>query len=350
MNMSMLRAILIIEVLAVGLCPGAARADDVPDAVPDAPRADDVPEQKQGPLPTWHKGVSDAQKQRAGEHFTRALGHHQAYEYTQALDAYKAALAEWDNPKMHHNLGLLYHKLGQPLLAYQHLTKVLGWGPQALTATQRAEAETLIETLLAKRLGRMEVRSDEPGTAVSLNGEALFVGPGSANAVLLPGNQVITAKKAGHYSVIETVAQRPGQHSVVAVTLSEDRVHSHRRWAAWLPWAVLGAGAAVGLAGGGLRWRAGVNVDAAERALATGCGGEVTCDVQQTDLYDRVDWQNNLGMGAIALGGAVVAVGLVGLWLNQPKAERSADKSGARIDSKPLIWNRGAGWSVNGRF
>lgn len=341
------RAGLIASIVAVGWHESEARADDTTPAS-SASESESV----SASLPPWHDGVKAKQKQRAGSLYERASALYEEHEYTQALDAYLAALAEWDNPDIHNALGNLYfRKLGQPRRAFEHFRRALAWGPEALTASQRADATEIVETLLSERLGRMQIRSEQEGVEVSLNGEVLFTGPGEKSVVLVPGNQLVSAKKAGHFPVIETIMQRPGQDQAVAVTLSEDRVDSRRRWATWLPWTVLGTGAAVGLVGGGLFFLANANVAKAEAAVSVDCGGAVSCPAVSNDLVRRGHIQSGVGIGAVAVGGVAVAAALVSVWLNRPVTERTADKSGASVlENQPLLWNGGAGWSVTGQF
>ncbi len=332
--------------LSTLVSPGVVFADEPPSE--SAQSSAQPGAQTNGDKP-WHRGVSDENKQRAIATYQRARTLHQAHEYEQALVAYKAALKDWDNPGIHHNLGLLFLKLSHPLAAYEHFSRALAWGPTALDDGRRAEAEHHITTLLSERLGRVTLHSAQAGVTVSLNGEVLFVGPGSKSRVLVPGKQVINAAKPGHYPVIETLAQLPGQDSAIDVTLVEDRVDSERRWATWLPWAVLGGGLAASVAGGVLQARAGDNVTTADARLKVNCPDDL-CAPQTTGLYSDARWQQRLAIGAFTVGGLAVVAGVVGVFVNQPITRRSANDSDARIESTPLIWERGAGWSASVEF
>lgn len=297
----------------------------------------------------WKKGVSEAAKKRAKKLFERAMERHEQYDYEQALDDYKNALKLWDHPGVHHNIGLLYINLSQPKAAYEHFTRALSWGPNALKKKQRIEAEAHIEKLLRERLGRVIIRSEQPGIQVSLNGHVVFTGPGKSSHVVEPGSLIISAVKPDHYPVIETLTQLPGQESAVAITLSEDRVDSHRRFPTWLPWTVLSSGLGVSLIGGVLQWRAHANVDEAEAALVRDCVN-TECNPRWPPGYERARLQQSVAIGALTFGGLAAAAGLLGAWFNRPVTRRTKNRSDARFDSKPLIWKRGAGWSASVRF
>lgn len=105
-----------------------------------------------------------------------------------------------------------------------------------------------------------------------------------------------------------------------------------RRWPMWMPWAVVGAGAAVTGVGGWLYTTASSNYDNFDRAFDASCPGPWGCRDREiprslVDRLDRARTFETTSRISLIVGGVTVATGAVLVFLNQstePVIERAA--------------------------
>ncbi|WP_438030008.1 hypothetical protein [Sorangium sp. So ce233] len=292
-----------------------------------------APARAQAPLPPWHQGISEERKQRAQSLFDEARELHRRMMLAEARVKYEEALADWEHPELRLYLGRALRSIGLPLLAYENLRLSLRWGPGSLDAELEQEARAAMRALVERELGSIEIRCHEPGAVVLLDGQRWFVGPGAERRMVMPGEHVITARKNGYFTVVKPVVVLAGKGASGQVALSVDTVVTKQRWAAWIPWATLGAGAAVGVAGGVLAWRAGADHDATDKRLQGDC--VPWCEPLARDAYDGSVLENRLAIGAFIAGGATVITGTVLLFLNRPQSYRTEDRGGVKVELRP---------------
>ncbi|WP_437615782.1 hypothetical protein WMF20_19500 [Sorangium sp. So ce834] len=312
---------LLLPIALVALCAGPARAEEAPP----------------GP---WHQGVSEERKQRAQALFEEARELHRRAMLAEARAKYEEALAAWEQPELRLYLGRVLKLMGLPLLAHENLRLALRWGTGSLDAEKEQEARAAMRALVERELAAIEIRCDEPGAVVLMDGQPWFVGPGAEHRMVMPGEHVITARKDGYSTVVKPILVFAGQEASGQIALSADTVVSRPRWATWIPWATLGAGAALGVAGGALMWHADTDHEEAHRRLRDGCFP--TCEAFDRDAYDRSVLENRLGIGALVAGGATVITGTVLLFMNRPEAYRAPDRGGVKIELRPAASLEGA--------
>ncbi|HWO18045.1 MAG TPA: hypothetical protein VNO30_04695 [Kofleriaceae bacterium] len=282
----------------------------------------------------WYRQVPADVRQRAQALFAQAIDKHQQLLRGDAAELYEQALALWDNPDIQWNLALVLEDLGQYLRAYQQLESALRWGA-ALGPDLLRQVADRMQVLETQRLARIETCLEEPAAVITLDGKPWLPRAGRRSAVVLPGEHYLAARKSGYLPVTRPVYVKAGQQARVSLLMDEDRLVETRRWTAWKPWAVIGAGVAVAAVGAGLEQRALAHRQAAADALAR-CQ-EIACDAMRSDLYDRAGVEHGLAIGTIAAGGAVVVVGLVQAWLNQPRAHRIEARPPSRIELTPIL-------------
>ncbi|WP_437947773.1 hypothetical protein WME98_44835 [Sorangium sp. So ce296] len=312
---------LLLPMALVPLCAGLARAEEAPP----------------GP---WHEGVSEERKQRAQALFEEARELHRRAMLAEARAKYEEALAVWEQPELRLYLGRVLKLMGLPLPAHENLRLALRWGPGSLDAEKEQEARAAMRALAERELAAIRIRCDEPGAVVLMDGQPWFIGPGAERRMVMPGEHVITAKKSGYFTVVKPILVVAGKEASGRVALSADTVVSGPWWATWLPWATLGAGAALGIAGGGLMWHADTDHENVHKRLQGGC--VPTCEALDRDAYDRSVLENRLGIGALVAGGATVITGSVLLFMNRPEAYRTPDRGGVKIELRPAASLEGA--------
>jgi hypothetical protein len=312
---------------------------------PPAVRAETV---RTGGEPWYRQATADA-RQRALALFAQALDKHQQLLRGEAMELYELALALWDNPDIRWNLALVLDDLGQYLRAYQQLESALRW-EAALGPERLREVRDRMQALEAQRLARIETDREEPKAEITLDGQPWLRRAGRRSTLVLPGEHYIAASKSGYFPVTRSVYVKAGQQARVALLMDEDRLIKTRRWTAWKPWAAVGAGVAVAAVGAGLEWRASVHSSAAADAVARGTESSGNHPTPISDLYARAKLERGLGLGAYAVGGTAVAVGLALAWLNRPRAHRAEARPPSRIELTPILSPHRAGLSALVRF
>lgn len=298
----------------------------------------------------WERDVSAEDRRVAETLFDQAVEFHEQLLRAQAVARYEEALWFWENPHIRWNLALLMNDTGQYLRAHEHLERALSWGPKAFDEADWEKLTRLRQTLLRERLAEIEARCEQPNAEIALDGKPWFRGPGAARQVVLPGEHVLTARKAGFFPVARNIIVPAGTQGAVTVSMSVDGIIEKRRFASWKPWVVVGGGVAMGLAGAGLKWQAHRQFEEARRALAVHCGDTAWCDPATPNSYRRSFRTDLIATGAMATAGVAVAAGLMLVFLNQPRSYRTEDRDAATFELTPMASPDAAGISARLRF
>ncbi|MGK4002827.1 hypothetical protein WMF31_09425 [Sorangium sp. So ce1036] len=249
-------------------------------------------------------------------HFAEARALHRRMMLVEARAKYEEALAAWEHPELRLYLGRVLRSIGLPLLAYENLRLALRWGPGALDPEKEQEARATIRALMENELAAIEIRCDEPGAAVLLDGKPWFVGPGTERRMVTPGEHIVMVRRDGYSTIVKPILVIAGREASGQLARRVDTVVAPPPWPRWIPWAVLGAGAALGAAGGGLMW-----------------SGEADRGNQGGD---------DVAIGAFIAGGAIAVTGTVLLLMNRPQAYRIHDRGEVKVELRPIA-SLGAG-------
>lgn len=266
----------------------------------------------------WAKGVSKEQQEAAMALFQAANALLKESVFVQAVEKYREALAAWPHPAIHYNLALALMNLDQPVEVHEQLVAALRYGPAPLEQ-EKYEYARNYRTLMERQLARVELSCDTPGTTVTLDGQTLFVAPGRYSGLVRPGAHSIVATKEGFLPTDQSRTLLPGETAALELKMftSEDLLEYRRRWAAWMPWMVVGAGVAVGAGSGWLHLQARDNLRALDAGV-TQCGGCFLSPNLDATLT-RGNTYQGLAMGGYAAGGAALITGVVLVYLNQPQ-------------------------------
>ncbi|WP_437941067.1 tetratricopeptide repeat protein [Sorangium sp. So ce341] len=301
------------------------------------------------PVRPWHQGVSEERKHKAEQLFQEGRELHRSLMLGDAREKYEEALRYWEHPELRLYLGRVLMRIGLPLLAYENLEQALQWGAGSLSPPAEAEARAAMRELMQQELAVIQIRCDEPGAKVHLDGNPWFACPGVERRLVTPGEHVVTGNKAGFYLVVKPVVVLAGKRASGTIRLSEDATVTERRWqAAWAPWAVVGAGAALGLLGGGLVWRANVLHDDAQRQLQRDCGP--SCPTNDGGAYDQSLLENRVAIGSFIAGGAALIAGGVLVYMNTPRTYRTEDRGEIKVELAPAVSASAAGLSTRISF
>jgi hypothetical protein len=272
--------------------------------------------------------------------------------FPRAVEKYREALKLWNHPAIHYNMALALLNLNEPLSLHHHLTEAMRHGEAPLDK-DKFERATTFKKLIEQQLSRVEITCDAPGAVVSMDGQVLFTAPGRYEGLVRPGKHSITATKEGFLPTDMNQTLLPGETASLSVKLytATDLTRYRRQWSAWKPWAVVGAGAAVALAGGALHMQARGSFEKFDTRIVE-CGGCIPAQ-EVTDLRTRGTSMQQLAFGAYAVGGAALVTGAVLAFINRPQAYQiNPDEAGAPESASiaPLLGHGEGGILATFRF
>lgn len=270
----------------------------------------------------WAAGVSKADQDAALALYQDGNGYFEQSLFKQAYEKYELALTSWDHPAIRYNAAVCLINLDRPVEAYEHLLAALRFGEPPLGKELFAQAQTY-EKMLKPRIAELEIVCKEPGAEITLDGEPLFVAPGTTTKrVLVSDPHQIVAKKDKYETVTQSVTLQPGARTtlVLKLKLLESAKKLTRRWAPWKPWAVVAGGVVVGGVGLALYLgaRSDLNTydDEINLQCPMGCNPEPPALVKMREGAER---NETIAYSAWAISGAVIATGAILVYLNQPK-------------------------------
>jgi hypothetical protein len=270
----------------------------------------------------WSKGVPEESRQAAEALFKEGNALLRESITISAATMYREALARWDHPNIHYNLALALMSLDQPIETHAHLVAAMKYGPEPLQQERFEHARNYL-ALLERQLARVRVRSEVPGARVELDGETLFTAPGDREQLVRAGRHTVAASKEGYVTNSAVRTLEGGQTTSLDLDLRtlEELTTVRRRWSAWGPWSLVGAGVVVALTGGALQLGGAELVDRIDRESRERC--PLGCATEPADLAsdrDRGATMQKLAMGAYGVGGVAIAGGALLVYLN--RAER----------------------------
>jgi len=277
----------------------------------------------------WSRGVPTSERTAAEALFLEGNELFESSLFAEAADKYRAALAHWEHPAIHLNLAKALILLQRPVEAVASL-RVAVRHPEAHDSAEQYEwAEESLERLEAQ-LVEIEVTCADDGAEVTVDGARLFVAPGHGSAYFLPGQHVVMVEKRGYVAVPVRLVLEPGERASVRMdmmSLGAARA-AQRRYPAWTSWAVLGSGAALGVAGGAMRWRAGDTFARFDAEFSTKCPAgcpRTGTPPELRALYDRGTREGRLSTALFITGGLVMAGGVTMLVLDRPEPVVGSD-------------------------
>jgi hypothetical protein len=276
----------------------------------------------------WAQGVSGAEQAIALELYNAGNLEFAESRFAQAIGKYREAIGHWDHPAIRFNIAVVLINLGQPVEARENVVRSLVHGAAALSADAYAQAQTY-QKLLDAQLGHARITCQEPGATVTLDGKLLFTSPGIVDLFLLPGEHQMVATKPGFITVSKMLVLVAGKLTAYDIPAIEAKAvpRNVRRWAPWKPWAVVGSGGAIGVAGMVVYAFAGKQFAAHDRLVAAKCGGGCTADVLAA-MYPEIPRRKShaeneqiVAFSLLSAGGAVFVAGLVGVVMNQSRLQ-----------------------------
>jgi hypothetical protein len=302
-------------------------------APPPVPTEAKAPEPAPPPTPPidttpkpWAEGVPQDQQDKASALYEEGNQLFAQQAHAPALEKYKAAIALWDHPLIRFNMAVTEIRLERILEAADDLDSALRYGDKPFKPELYQQALDY-QALVKGRVGFVEASCDQPGTRLFLDGKPWFDCVGTKKQRVLAGEHAITGEKKEFLTQSEKVVVAGGKtesRKITLVPLDSAVVlrYPHRRWVSWT---MTGAGLAVGLAGAGT-WFLGKNqMDQFEADFSAQC--QNGCEPGLTDpshrslaaQRDSAELKDKIGIGMMAVGGAVAVTGIVLTILNRPE-------------------------------
>jgi len=308
----------------------------------------------------WAAGVPPAEQKLALDEFHKANLLLNDGLFARAADGYRAALKHWDHPAIHYNLALALLNLDQPVEAADHLAVSVKFGDAPLQSKEKFDHAHELQVVLEKEIAEVEVTCDKKGAKVTLDGRELFVAPGHFKQRVRVGKHQFTAEKQGYQTRINAPYIGPGEHFRIELKLytADELTRYHRRWqATWIPYAVGGAGLAVGFVGALFESSAQNSYRQYDQKIAA-CndmtGGNLGCAPSSalTDLRSSGDSKKTTGYVLYGAAGATIAAAAVLWWINRPDPYtiKPEDLQNEKLTVAPVLAPGYAGTAIVGRF
>jgi hypothetical protein len=307
----------------------------------------------------WNQGVSEEARAAARELFLEGNRRFRIPLFAKAAERYKAALDKWKHPAFYFNLAIAQLNLGKDVEARESLILALQYGEEPLGAEQFQEAQKQFQDV-TRQLGRIRITCSMEEVEVFLDGVKLFTGPGHYEGWAKATSHALIALKTGYYPIHKRVTVSPGElqdADLKLVTLSQ-AVDASRRWAVWKPWVVFTAGGAIAAASSIPHGLAARNFKAFDLGIQDlgcvkavpppGCM-EAELSNEMKEQLHRATRQRVIAIGGYIVGGALVATGVVLLYLNRPRLAEQSEmkKSQKRVAIVPAMSAHMIGLSVS---
>jgi hypothetical protein len=243
-----------------------------------------------------------------------------------ALEKYKQALELWDEPRIRFNKAIVEIHLDHVLDAADDLEAALRATPTPFSPEQRKNAINY-QTLLAKRIGNVEVSCSQQGASVQLDGKQWFACPGTQTRRVLAGEHVVGGEAKGYMPLSERMIVSGGKTAQAKVALVSIEsvtkiVYPTRRW---LPWTTAGSGLAIAVAGFGVWFAGRRDMDRFDerfkRVCVPACSENFDANIteqQLAELRDGAQLKGTIGISMMIGGGAIGVVGAIWVVMNRP--------------------------------
>jgi hypothetical protein len=289
----------------------------------------------------WAQNVPIEEQQAAVQLFHQGNSLSKNSLFSNAVESYQQALAHWDHPAIHYNMAMALQTLSRQLELHEHLTAALRYDGKPLDEGKQKRAQQL-KTVVEQQLARLEIICDVPGATVTMGDQPLCSAPSHFTRWVLPSEYTFTSTKDGYSSERNTRRRtlRGGESVTLHFQMYTDaELKRGVRWLpAWIPWTVLGGGAAIAASGGWLYTQAHANHQRFDRDFKEQCPSGCVPPPELAAVRIRGDRLQRNASVAYAVSGAALVTGLVLLYANQEQARYlTADEHERQMNIAPLV-------------
>jgi tetratricopeptide (TPR) repeat protein len=279
----------------------------------------------------WAAGVSPDKQHAALKKFQEGNAQLNDGLFPAAVKLYREALKDWEHPAIYYNLALALLNLDKPIEVYESLQKAIKYGPAPLEKDKFDHAKEYL-LLVEKQIATVDISCSKPGAKISVDGKEVFtVGEDGKTGHVIGrvkiGKHTFVAEKPGYNAQVDAPFIGPGETYRLELTLytAEELTRYKRRWnQKWMPYAVIGGGVALGLAGVLLEVGANGKYDDYDAAVlkCNNESGSMGCanDGDVADTRKSGDTMKTLGYVGYGVAGAALVTGAILLYLNRSQA------------------------------
>jgi hypothetical protein len=275
------------------------------------------------PAPPWAQGVPKPQQDQANALFDAGNQLFAQQAHGPALEQYRAAIALWDHPMIRFNMAVTEIRRDRILEADHDLAQAMRFGATPFTPELYQQALDY-QSLLKGRVGAIEVRCEQAGVQILLDGKPWFDGPGARTARVLTGEHVVVGDRAGFVTSSSRVFVAGGATAVQRIALASLDAAAHLEYPRprWIAWTIAGGGAAIAAGGLGVYLVGKNEIEAFHNDFASVCARGCAADLSDQPALrrnrDGAILKGDIAVSMMIAGGAVAAGGIVLAILNRP--------------------------------
>lgn len=173
-------------------------------------------------------------------------------QLAEALELYQKAYALWPHPRIVFNMGVTLAMMSRPLEAANMFKIVLEYGPDPVEMHRYKEAQEKYLELMGA-LSILNVKCDQPGVKVYVDGAMTAECPAQKSVTLAGGRHLVTANLDGYIPLSEDIFLPPGVVAEKNVQLKKFQQGIHyktvERYS--IRWPIIAAAVAVAAMGSG---------------------------------------------------------------------------------------------------
>jgi hypothetical protein len=341
-----------LATLALVAAPAAAQDDDetLPPEDPEEVQKKDEEQMLRSEGRPWAADVTVADQQAAVRLFGEANNLLNEGLFPKAVETYEQALEHWKHPAIYYNLSLALIPLRKNLEMYAALKEAMKYGAAPLDTDRFDRAKGLLSAVETS-IAQVSITTDVDGAEVVMDGKVLFTGPGKWEGAVLVGEHNIVATKPGHLARQYQQFLGPGTKKDIDINLYtvDDLTFERRKFASWIPYAVMGGGAVVGVIGGIIHAGATSRYDDFD-AFIEACGG---CEPSGTvaGKKNTADTMQVIAISSYVVGLGAVLTGATLAYINRAEEYRlEPAELERRLEVQPMISGEVAGVSATVKF
>jgi tetratricopeptide (TPR) repeat protein len=268
-------------------------------------------------------GASDRKSRReAARLHQRAAKAAVSGDYVGASRLWRKAYELTKAPKYLYNLARIADETDRPSKALRLYKKFLRVTIEKARKYRqlRSRSETHIRAL-EKRVATLVLDVPQKGASVFLDQRSLGMGPLRHRAWLDPGQHVVTVKMVGHHGETRQFSVAAGDEKELTVTLRKikpkvvTKVRMKYPFKRWISWVVLGAGAALAIAGIGPLAYGAKQLDKFDEYVKDQPPGSAT----DASLKRSGERYRDAGIALLVIGGVTALGGVLMAVFNRPR-------------------------------
>ncbi|MDC0712660.1 hypothetical protein POL68_29625 [Stigmatella sp. ncwal1] len=274
--------------------------------------------------PAWAQNVTPAQQKVASDLLEQGNSLLKDSVFVEAEKKYVEALKHWKHPAIYYNLALALLNLDRPSEVYEYMVASTKYGEAPLGEERFKHARKYIERIEKESAWVNITCASDTTATLKRDGELTPINCAQFEQMLRPGSYTISSFDNGEPVPDTTLTLAAGERANYRLEIG-----SGRRWSAWKPWAVVGAGVALAVGGRLVHTKARDEYkafdDEVSRCFTAKDNGNRSCEVSSElgSMRRRADTLQRVAVGTFVVGGAALITGGLMLYVNRAYPQTS---------------------------